>query len=113
MSRPFSLWFSALAMLLMRAMLALALVGAVARAGAPLRVPVVFHVAQREGQAVAAESFMAEQLAAANAIYVPLGIELVDHERVSLAAKHADLVTRADRDALASYVKEGAIHCFV
>jgi len=94
-------------------MVALALVGSVALADAPLRIPVVFHVAERHGNAVAAESFVAEQLAAANTIYNPLGIELVDHERVPLAARHADLVSRADRDALARFVNEGAIHCFV
>jgi hypothetical protein len=94
-------------------MLALLLVGTAARADAPLRIPVVFHVADRDGATVAPESFVADQLAAANTIYGPLGIELIDHERVSLAARHADLVTRADRDALARFVKEGAIHCFV
>ncbi len=94
-------------------MVALALVGNGAHAGAPLRIPVVFHVARRAGDAVASESFIAAQVAAANAIYGPLGIELVDHERVSLAVRHAELVTRADRDALGRYVKEGAIHCFV
>jgi hypothetical protein len=92
---------------------ALALFGTLARAGAPVRIPVVFHVAQRQGDAVATDSFMAAQVAAANTIYGPLGIELVERERVPLAARHADLVTRADRDALERYVKEGAIHCFV
>jgi hypothetical protein len=92
---------------------ALCLVGAAARASGPARIPVVFHVAQRDGQAVAPPSFIAEQLAAANAIYGPLGVELVELERVPLAVKHADLVTRVHRDALARYVRRGAIHCFV
>lgn len=73
----------------------------------------VFHVAERDGEAVALASFVAEQLAAANEIYGPLGIELVDTERVLLAAAHADMVSRADRDALAPYVRKGAIHCFI
>ena len=79
----------------------------------------VFHVAQgngeapANGEAVASASFIAAQLAAANTIYGPLGIELVALERVTLAARHAELITRADRDALAPYVRKGAIHCFV
>jgi hypothetical protein len=92
---------------------ALCLVGAVARASEPLRIPVVFHVAQRDGEAVAPASFIADQLAAANTIYGPLGIELLERERIPLAARHAELVSRADRDALAPYVRTGAIYCFV
>lgn len=70
-------------------------------------------MAERDGKALAPASFVAEQLAAANEIYNPLGIELVDIERVPLGAEHADLVTRADRDALARHVRKGEIHIFV
>lgn len=70
-------------------------------------------MAERDGEPVASATFIAEQLAAAKAIYGPMGIELVEQERVSLAAAHAELVTRADRDALARYVEKGAIRCFV
>ena len=70
-------------------------------------------MAERDGEAVAPAAFVTEQLAAANEIYGPLGIELVDSERVPLEAAHADVVTRSDRDALARYVRKGAIHCFV
>jgi hypothetical protein len=89
------------------------LMGTVVRAGEPLRIPIVFHVAQLAGEAAVPPAFIAEQLAAANAIYAPLGIEWVERERVPLAPAHAELVTRADRDALARYVRKGAIHCFV
>ncbi|MEY4545520.1 MAG: hypothetical protein RL685_1715 [Pseudomonadota bacterium] len=90
------------------------LLGAPARASGPvLRVPLLFHVAQRAAGPVAPASFLAEQLAIANAIYLPLGIELVEQGRVPLAAKHAEQHTRSDRDALARYVQKGAIHCFV
>jgi hypothetical protein len=95
------------------AMLAMCLFSALARAAEPWRIPVVFHVAERDGQAVAPASFIAEQLAAANSIYGPLGIELVDSEQTSLPPGHAELITRADRDALAPHVRKGAIHCFV
>lgn len=79
----------------------------------PWRIPVVFHVAQREGEAVAPASFITEQLAVANTIYGPLGVELVERERIPLATAHAELVTRAERDALVRHVRKGAIHCFV
>jgi len=92
---------------------ALVLVVSVARADEAIRIPVVFHVAEREGAPVSAEAFIAEQLAAANAIYGPLGIELVERERLRTATKHADLLTRAQRDALAGYFKDGVINCFV
>jgi hypothetical protein len=91
----------------------LCLFGTVVRASEPSRIPVVFHVAQLGGEAAVPPAFIAEQLAAANAIYGPLGIEWVERESVPLAAAHAELVTRADRDALARYVRKGAIHCFV
>ncbi|HWO14244.1 MAG TPA: hypothetical protein VNN80_32285 [Polyangiaceae bacterium] len=103
----FSAWLAACAVA------AACLFGTLAWAGEARRVPVVFHVAEREGEAVAPASFIAEQLAAANTIYGPLGIELVDVEHTPLLAAHAELVTRADRDALAPYVRNGAIHCFV
>jgi hypothetical protein len=77
------------------------------------RIPIVFHVAQRDGEDVAPASFIAEQLAAANTIYRPLGIELVDAERVPLAATHAEVITRDDRDTLERYVRTGAVHCFI
>jgi hypothetical protein len=89
------------------------LVAVRARASEPARIGVVFHVAQVDGEAVAPATFIAEQLAAANSIYRPLGIELVERERVPLAAAHSELVTRADRDVLVREVRKGAIHCFV
>lgn len=84
-----------------------------ASASAPRRIPLIFHVAQRDGAAVAPEAFIGEQLAAANTIYGPLGIELVDAERVPLGAEHAEMITRSDRDALARYVRKGAVHVFI
>jgi hypothetical protein len=83
------------------------------RAEGTRRIPLIVHVAQREGEAVAPASFISEQLAAANSIYQPLGIDLVDIERVPLGAEHAEMITRTDRDALARYVKKGAIHVFI
>jgi hypothetical protein len=92
---------------------ALCLLGSDARAGVGLRIPVIFHVVRLDGEPVAPASFIAEQLAAANSIYRPLGIELVEREGAPLAAAHAELITRSDRDALATHVRKGAIHCFI
>lgn len=83
------------------------------RASEPRRIPIVFHMAEQDGTAVAPASFVAEQLAGANELYGPLGMELVESKGAPLAARHAELVTRADRDALAPHVEKGAIHCFV
>jgi hypothetical protein len=93
--------------------LVLCLLSSRAVAGEPARIPIVFHVVERDGEAVAPPSFIATQLAAANEIYRPLGIELVDQQQVPLAASHAELITRADRDALAPHVHKGVIHCFI
>ena len=106
-SRTLRVWLSACAFA------ALLLVGAVGRASGPFRIPVIFHVTQQDGQAVAPPSFIAGQLAAANEIFEPLGIELVDRERLPLPGGPAELITRADRDALARHVRKGAIHVFV
>jgi len=106
-ARWLPLWFSAWTIA------ALCLVATVGRAREPSRIPVIFHVAQRDEKDVAPASFIAEQLARANSIYLSLGVELVDSGRVPLGPEHAELVTRSDRDALARYVRTGAIHCFV
>jgi hypothetical protein len=107
MTRALSTWLST------GTIAALFLLGSIVRASEPARIPLIFHVAELDGQAVTVARFIAEQLAAARAIYGPLGIELVERERVALASAHAELITRADRDALARYVRLGAIHCFV
>lgn len=99
--------------LLSSAMAACCWGAAIGRAGEPTRIPVVFHVARAAGEPVAPASFIAGELAAANTIYAPLGIELVERESVPLAEAHAELISRADRDALAPYVGNGAIHCFI
>ena len=93
--------------------LAVCSLGSWAGADEPARVPIVFHVVERDGEAVAPPSFIAAQLAAANEIYAPLGIELVDQRHVPLAAAHAELITRGDRDALAPHVRKGVIDCFI
>jgi hypothetical protein len=86
---------------------------ALARADEPVRVPVIFHVADSAEHRAPPEAFIREQLTHANAVYRPLGLELVDAGRESLPERHARLVTRADRDALLRYVRRGSVHCVV
>jgi hypothetical protein len=95
------------------AVAAVCLLRSPANADAPRRIPLILHIAQRDGAPVAPESFIGEQLAAANSIYRPLGIELVATGRVPLGAEHAEMITRSDRDALARHAKKGAIHVFI
>ena len=80
---------------------------------APLTLRLWFHVAQRAREDVAPASFVAEQLAQANAIYEPLGVRFEDAGHSPLAARHARLDTRADRDALAPQLERGFVNCFV
>jgi hypothetical protein len=103
----FRLWLAACIVAL------LCLPATLVRAEGARRIPVIVHVVQREGEAVAPASFINEQLAAANSIFQPLGIDLVDIERVPLGAEHAEMISRSDRDALARYVRKGAIHVFI
>ncbi|MDB4972504.1 MAG: hypothetical protein JWN48_845 [Myxococcaceae bacterium] len=85
-----------------------------ARADAALRkVPIVFHVAEQAGVPVVDESFLAAQLEFANVIYRELGFELVRVKRTKLAARHARLVERSDRDALQTSLQPGVVNCFV
>lgn len=70
-------------------------------------------MAQRDGAPVASAAFVRDQLAQANEIFGPLGIELVLQARDALAPRHAELVTRADRDALARHFRPGTVHWFV
>jgi hypothetical protein len=78
-----------------------------------VRIPIVVHVAELAGQPVAPPAFIDEQLARANEIFGPLGFELTQRAGKALASRHAELTSRSDRDALAPYVRRGAIHCFV
>jgi hypothetical protein len=84
-----------------------------ARADDVTRVGVVFHVAEQAGKPVATNEFIASELAHANEIYAPLGIQLVDVRHEPLPEKHAELVSRRDRDALARYLKPRLIHCMI
>jgi len=78
-----------------------------------LTAPLRFHVATRDGQPVADEAFLKRQLATANAIIAPYGIQFRRAARGLLPGRHAELVSRNDRDALARYVEPGAVDVFI
>ena len=76
-------------------------------------VPIVLHVAERDGEPVADESFVRTQLAHADAIYRKLGIALTLTARRRMSARHAEIIARRDRDALGALLVSGAINWFV
>jgi hypothetical protein len=79
----------------------------------PVVLPIAWHVVHDTDGAVVSEQFLNERLARANAIYAPYGIAFASASRDRLAAAHAALETRADRDALSSAAVSCAINCFV
>ena len=83
------------------------------RACAEWRVPVVFHVASKGGEAVTSDAFVAKQLSEANAAFRALALRFVDAGRRVLGEQHAALKSRGDRDALGRFVRPGVINCMV
>jgi hypothetical protein len=71
------------------------------------------HVAELSGRPVADEAFLRERVARANEIYAPYHVGFVVQRVLPLDGKHAQLDSRADRDALATYVQRKVINCFV
>jgi len=74
--------------------------------------PVTLHIAERDGAPVVDEAFTAERLERANQIFAPYRVEFAVVAQRPLAQRHAELATRADRDALGSYFEPGTIHVF-
>lgn len=75
--------------------------------------PIVVHVAELDGEPVASEAFIAERIERANQIFAPYHVAFVVTGRKPLAAAHARLETRADRDKLGAKVGKGVIDLFV
>src|SRR5262245_39811596 len=100
--------------------IALLIAGAMCTASAsatgqtPHVLPIVFHVAtSNTGEPAVSDEFLTGQLVKAHAIFAPYGVRFVETGRRPLAATHAALENRADRDALGRYARRGAIDCFV
>jgi hypothetical protein len=85
----------------------------VATADEPRVLSLWFHLAEREGKPVAADTFLSEQLAHVNQVFESVGVRFVEGGRSRIDMRHARLVTRSDRDALAPYVKRGFVNCMV
>ena len=75
--------------------------------------PIVVHVAELDGKPVASEEFIAERIERANQIFAPYRVAFQIMGRKPLAAAHARLETRADRDKLGAHVGKGVIDLFV
>jgi hypothetical protein len=82
-------------------------------AAAPVRVPLSIAVVQRDGAPVVSERWLTERIETANRIYAACGIEFVVAATRPLDARHADLVTRADRHALGAAMEPRVANVFV
>ena len=84
-----------------------------ARSDATPRVPISFAVAEEGGTRVQDADWIAEQVAAAGAIFGPLGVHLenVGVRPIPLVPAHVE--TREDRDALAREVRAAVVNVFV
>jgi hypothetical protein len=87
--------------------------GTPAAARKPVTLEIAFHVAQVDGQPVVEAAFIDERLERANQIFAPYGVAFVRTRLQPLAAEHAVIESRADRDALGVEVGRGVIDCFV
>lgn len=84
-----------------------------ARGSAPWLVPIVFHVAESAEHRAPIEPFLLNQVRRANEAFAKTGIAFEDRGHEPLAAAHAVLVSREDRDRLLPYAKLGAVHCML
>jgi hypothetical protein len=75
--------------------------------------PLTFAVAEENSAPVCDARWVEEQLAQAQALFEPLGIPLRKIASRPLAAEHAHLETREDRDALADRLEPGRINIFL
>jgi|GEM_PF-1193702 len=82
-------------------------------AAALVRIPVSIAVVQRDGAPVVAERWLTERVETANRIYAVCGVEFVVAATRALDARHADLVTRADRHALGAAMEPRVANVFV
>lgn len=96
----------------------LALVASSARAqpnqgAVSTHVPLSIAIVEDAGTPIVSETWLAERVTAANAIYGPSAIEFAVHATRSLDARHADLVTRSDRHALGREMLAHVVNVFV
>jgi len=82
-------------------------------APSPVRIPLSIAVVPRDSAPVVAERWLTERIETANRIYAVCGIEFVVAATRALDARHANLVTRADRHALGAAMEPRVANVFV
>jgi hypothetical protein len=75
--------------------------------------PIAISVAMHDGQPARDDAWIASQIDDANALYGPIGVRFRWTLRKEIPESHAELHTRADRDALAPLVEKNVIDVFV
>jgi len=76
-------------------------------------IPLSFAVALDDGHAVRDADWLDEEIAAMEALYVPLGLSPVKIATRTMPTSHLHLETRADRDALVTELRPGVVNVFV
>jgi hypothetical protein len=75
--------------------------------------PLAFAVANVDGAPVASDAWLDDQVLAAENLFAPQGVHFAKVATRALEAKHARMVTRADRDALAALLQPSVVNVFV
>ena len=75
--------------------------------------PISIAVALEDGKPARDDAWIATQIADANDLYVPLGVRFRWSLRREIPSAHAQMRSRADRDALAALVEKNVIDVFV
>ncbi len=70
-------------------------------------------VADADGEPVVDQDWVDERIRWANRIFEPAEVAFTQQARESLAGEHTDLISRADRHALAPLIEGTRIHVFV
>src|SRR5262249_21843743 len=78
-----------------------------------VRLGLAVHIAREQGEPVAEEAFVDRQVATANRIFAPYGVEFERRERLEHDASAARMEARADRAALGAFVRPPWINGFV
>jgi hypothetical protein len=84
-----------------------------ARADSIATFPIAFAVMQEDGEPVREDAWIDGEVAEAERLFAPHGVHFAKASRRLAGSLYAHLATRADRDALAGYLRPGVINVFV
>lgn len=84
-----------------------------ARADEPTTFGLRVFVAEADGEPVVGQHWVDERIGWANRLFEPVAVSFAQQAREPLATEHTDLVSRADRHALAPLLEGQRIHVFV